>query len=109
MWSSLSDEILISVSYRIAEIFVRQNFHGFYGWPNIRENKFPESVVLVVLSRDCGQHLRKFYLRIFTFGAIRENFVVRKFPAIQYMHTYYVGALVCKNLTSFVHMYSLCR
>ena len=39
--------------------------------------------VRAVLSRDSGQHPRKFYPRIFIFGAIREIFVPRKFPAIR--------------------------
>ena len=50
------------------------NFHGFRGWPNIHENKIRELGVLAVLSRDCGQHPRKFYPQIVFFGAIHENF-----------------------------------
>ena len=67
------------------EIFAGQNFRGFRGLPNIRENFIRELGVLAVLSRDSGQHPRKFYLRIFILGAIRENFVPRKFPAIRYL------------------------
>ena len=69
----------IHVTYRIAG-----NIRGFRGLPNIRENFIREVGVLAVLSRDSGQHPRKFYLRIFIFGAIRENFVPRIFPAIRY-------------------------
>ena len=61
-----------------------QNFCGFRGSPNIRENFIRELGVLAVLSRDSGQHPRKFYLRIFIVRAIRENFVPQKFPAIRY-------------------------
>ena len=57
-----------------------QNFCGFRGLPNICEKFIRELGVLAVLSRDSGQHPRKFYLRIFIFGAIRENFVLRNFP-----------------------------
>ena len=66
-----------------------QNFHRFLGLPNIRENYICELGILAVLSRDSGQHPRKFYPRIFIFGAIRENFVPRNFPAIQYVYVLY--------------------
>ena len=56
---------------------MRQKFHGFRTWPNIWENFICELGVLVVLSHDCGQHLRKFYLQFFIFGAI--------FPALWYI------------------------
>ena len=52
-----------------------QNFRGFRGLPNIRENFIHELGVLAVLSRDSGQHPRTFYPQIFIFGAIHENFV----------------------------------
>ena len=60
------------------------NFRGFRSLPSIRENFIRELGVLAVLSRDSGQHPRKFYPRIFIFGAIRENLVPRIFPAIWY-------------------------
>ena len=56
--------------------------------------------VLVVLSRNCGQHLQ-----IFIFGAIRENFVLQKFPTIRY-DTFVMkfNVLVCVWLHIYTHI-----
>ena len=70
------------------EIFMGQNFQGFRSWPNICENKIRELGIIVLSFCKVSQHLRKFYLGIFIFGAIRENFPLYSMYVCKYIHTY---------------------
>ena len=53
--------VSFSTCYTSHEFCTAGNFRGFHSWPNICENKIGKLNVPVVLSRDCGQHLQKFY------------------------------------------------
>ena len=64
--------------------FLRQYFHGFRSWPNIRENKIRKLGIIVLSFCMVSQHPRKIYPWIVIFGAIRKTFVSWKFPAIRY-------------------------